>query len=200
MRSIINFSLNNKFALWMFTIIVLVAGLYSGMNMKQESLPNLSLPYLSVTTVYPGAAPEAVVDDVTAPLEQRLKNVEGVKNVTSTSLENASSIMVEFDFGQDMDQAMNSMREAIAGADLPDGVQEPSISKFSFNSFPVISLSVSGGDSLESLTQIVENEVKPELEGISGVASVSVSGQFVKEVQLKFHPEKLAQLGMSADT
>ncbi|CAM3755093.1 efflux RND transporter permease subunit [Cohnella lubricantis] len=200
MRSIINFSLNNKFALWMITIIVLVAGLYSGMNMKQESLPNLSLPYLSVTTVYPGASPDAVVEQVTAPLEQRFKNVESVKNVTSTSMENASSIMVEFDFGQDMDKAVTSLREAAGAVSLPSGAQEPSIAKFSIGSFPVISVSVSGGDDLESLTDIVNNEFKPQLEGISGVASVAVSGQFVKEVQLKFHDDKLQQLGMSQET
>lgn len=200
MRSIINFSLNNKFALWMITIIVLVAGLYSGMNMKQESLPNLSLPYLSLTTVYPGASPEAVVEQVTAPLEQRIKNVESVKNVTSTSMENASSIMVEFNYGQDMDKAISNLREAVDAVDLPTGAQEPTISKFSISSFPVISISVSGGDSLESLTDIVNNEVKPELEGIEGVASVSVSGQFEKEVQLKFHDDKLKQLGMTEDS
>ncbi|WP_027092519.1 efflux RND transporter permease subunit [Cohnella thermotolerans] len=200
MRSLINFSLNNKFALWMMTIFVLAAGLYSGMNMKQESLPNLSLPYLSVTTVYPGASPEAVVEQVTAPLEQRLKNVESVKNVTSTSMENASSILVEFDYGQDMDKAMTNLREAVDAVDLPSGAQEPSIAKFSMSSFPVISLSVSGGESLEDLTRIVTDEVQPELEGIAGVASVSVSGQYVKEVQLKFHDDKLAQLGMTKDT
>ncbi|MBB6637399.1 efflux RND transporter permease subunit [Cohnella thailandensis] len=200
MRSIIKFSLNNKFALWMITVIVLFAGLYSGMNMKQESMPNLSLPFLSVTTVYPGASPDAVVDQVTAPLEQRLKNVEGVKNVTSTSLENASSIMIEFDFGQDMTTATNNVKEAIDGVDLPDSVNVPSVAKFSINSFPVISLSVAGGESLEELTKLVENQIAPELEGTEGVASVAISGQFVKEVQLTYKKDKLAQLGLTEDT
>jgi len=200
MRSIINFSLNNKFALWMITLIVLVAGLYSGANMKQESLPNLSLPYLSVTTVFPGASPDEVVEQVTAPLEQRLKNIEAVKNVTSTSMENASSIIIEFDFGQNMDKAMTNVREAVDAVSLPSGAQEPAISKFSVNSFPVISLSASGGKDLEELTRLVNDEIKPDLEGIAGVASVTVSGQFEKEVQLKFRDDKLQQLGMTPDT
>ncbi|MFC3799986.1 efflux RND transporter permease subunit [Cohnella sp. GCM10012308] len=197
MRSIIGFSLKNKFAVWMITIIVLVAGLYSGLNMKQESLPNLSFPYLSVTTVMPGAAPQGVIEQVTEPLEQRLQNVENVKNVTSTSMSNVSNITLEFDFGQNMDRAMSDVREAIAATKLPEGAQTPTISKFSINTFPIMSLSASGEGSLEDLTKIVSDVVQPALEDISGVASVQISGQSVKEVKLAFDQAKLAQYGMT---
>ncbi|MFC5699758.1 efflux RND transporter permease subunit [Cohnella faecalis] len=203
MRSIIGFSLKNKFALWMITLIVIVAGLYSGLNMKQESLPNLTFPYLSVTTVYPGAAPDSVVEQVTSPLEKKLKNVEGVKNVTSTSMENVSSIALEFDFGQDMDKALSDIREATSGIALPSGVQAPEISKFSINSFPVISLSASGEGSLKELadlTKTVSEEVQPVLEGIPGVASVQIAGQYVQQVTLSFDKAKMAELGLSEDT
>lgn len=200
MRSVIGFSLKNKFALWMITIIVIVAGLYSGMTMKQESLPNLNLPFLSVTTVSPGSAPDAVVKQITEPLEKRLTNVEGVKNITSTSMENVSSIFVEYDFGQNMDTAVAQLREAAAEVALPEGVEAPDISKFSFNSFPVISLSASGQGSLENLTKTVTDEIQPVLEGIPGVASVQIAGQYVQEVTLKFDHAKLAELGLSEDT
>lgn len=196
MRSIIGFSLKNKFAVWMITIIVLVAGLYSGVNMKQESLPNLSFPFLSVTTVMPGAAPQGVIEQVTAPLEQRLQSVENVKNVTSTSMSNVSSINLEFDFGQNMDKAMSDVREAIAATKLPEGAQTPTISKFSMNTFPVMSLSASGG-SLEELTKTVTDVVQPALEDIPGVASVQISGQVVKQAKLTFDQAKLAQYGLT---
>lgn len=200
MKSVIGFSLKNKFALWMITIIVIVAGLYSGLTMKQESLPNLSLPFLSVTTVSPGSAPDAIVKQVTEPLEKRLKNVEGVKNITSTSMENVSSIFVEYDFGQDMDEAVAQLREASADVKLPEGVEAPSISKFSFNSFPVVSLSASGQGNLENLTKLVTEEIQPVLEGVSGVASVQIAGQYVQEVTLKFNHAKLAELGLNEAT
>jgi hydrophobic/amphiphilic exporter-1 (mainly G- bacteria), HAE1 family len=200
MRSVIGFSLNNKFALWMISLIVIVAGLYSGVTMKQESLPNLSLPFLSVTTVYPGAAPDGVVQRVTEPLEKRLQNIESVKNITSTSMENVSSIFVEFDFGQDMDKAVSSLREAAAEVKLPEGAQAPDISKFSFNSFPVISLSVSGQGNLENLTKTVSDDIQPVLEGIPGVASVQVAGQYMKEVSLDFNKAKMAELGLNEET
>ncbi|WEK54798.1 MAG: efflux RND transporter permease subunit [Candidatus Cohnella colombiensis] len=197
MRKLIGFSLKRKFAMWMMTIIVIVAGLYSGLTMKQESLPNLSFPYLSVTTIVPGAAPDAVVSQVTDPLEQRFINIDGVKNVTSTSMENVSSIILEFNFGQDMDSAINQIREAAAGAALPEGTTSPTINKFSINSFPVISLSASGAGELDQLTKIVKEEIQPQLEGISGVASVQIAGQYVQEVTLKYDDAKLAQYGLT---
>ncbi|MFC9711079.1 efflux RND transporter permease subunit [Paenibacillus sp. NPDC056933] len=202
MKGIINFSLNNKFAIWILTIIVSFAGLYSGLTMKQETIPNINVPFLSVTAIDPGAAPEGIVEDVTKPLEQTLRNVEGIKTLTSTSMENASSITLEFDYGTDLDNATAAVREALNEVQLPDGVQKPTISKFSINSFPVVSLSLSdkdGGD-LEQLTKLVETDIQPALEDIDGVAQVQVSGQYVKEVQLKFDQKKMNQLGLTEDT
>jgi HAE1 family hydrophobic/amphiphilic exporter-1 len=202
MKGIINFSLNNKFAIWILTIIVSFAGLYSGLTMKQETIPNINVPFLSITAIDPGAAPEGIVEDVTKPLEQTLRNVEGIKTLTSTSMENASSITLEFDYGTDLDNATAAVREALNEVQLPDGVQKPTISKFSINSFPVVSLSLSdkdGGD-LEQLTRLVETDIQPALEDIDGVAQVQVSGQYVKEVQLKFDQKKMNELGLTEDT
>ncbi|MEK5257249.1 efflux RND transporter permease subunit [Paenibacillus sp. FSL F4-0125] len=202
MKSLINFSLRNKFAIWLLTIIIVFAGLYSGLTMKQETLPNISIPYLSVTTIYPGAAPEGVVNDVSKPLEQKLRNVDGVKTITSTSLENASSIQIEFDYGTNLDNATAAVRESLNEVSLPDNAQKPSISRFSLSSMPVVSLSLSNGDSedLEELTRIAENDIRPALEDVEGVASIQISGQYVKEVSLKFNQDKLSQYGLTEDT
>ncbi|WP_341346120.1 efflux RND transporter permease subunit [Paenibacillus sp. FSL H3-0469] len=202
MKSLINFSLRNKFAVWLLTIIIVFAGLYSGMTMKQETLPNISIPYLSITTIYPGAAPEGVVNDVSKPLEQKLRNVDGVKMLTSTSLENASSVTIEFDYGTNLDNATAAVREALNEVALPDNVQKPQISRFSLSSLPVISLSISDESSgdLEELTRVAENDIRPALEDIEGVASVQIAGQYVKEVSLKFNQEKLKQYGLTEDT
>jgi len=201
MRSVIRFSLDNKFALLLMTLIVAAAGIHSGLNMKRESIPDISLPYLSVTTVYPGASPETVVERVTAPLEQRLKSVRSVENIMSPSMENASSLIIEFDYGTDMDRAASEIREAISDVRLPEEAAEPRIERFSFNSIPVISLSASAdGMSMEELTRLVEEAIRPALEGIEGVASVQVYGQHVKEVRLRYDDAKMAELGLSRDT
>ncbi|WP_034761116.1 efflux RND transporter permease subunit [Rossellomorea vietnamensis] len=201
MNSIINFVLKNKFAVWLMTIIVIIAGLYSGFNMKLETLPNINTPIVSVTTVYPGATPEDVADKVSEPIEKRLKNLDGVNVVSSTSYQNASAVQIEYKFSKDMDEAKTEVEEALSDLPFPDGVNEPEVSRLNFNAFPVIALSVANEDqSLAQLTSTVEDTIVPELEGVDGVASVQASGQQVQEARLVFDEEKLAKYGLTEET
>ena len=202
MKGIINFSLRNKLAIWILTIILTFGGLYSGLTMKQETIPNINIPFLNITAIYPGAAPEGVVEDVTKPLEETLRNVDGIKSITSTSMENVSSVMIEFDYGTNLDNATAAVREVLNDVPLPDDAQKPTISKFSINSFPVASISLSGkdGESLEDLTRLAENEIAPAFEDVDGVASVQVSGQYTREVTLTFDQNKMNELGLTEDT
>lgn len=201
MKGIIRFSLNNKFALWIITIIIVVAGLYAGLNMKQETLPNLEIPILQVTTVYPGAAPGDVVDNVSKPMEQRIKNLNGVKNVNSTSMANVSNLVVEYDYNQDMDKAASEVQAALTDIKLPQGAQQPKVNRISLNTFPVISLSITvESKSAEELTKIMEEKVGPALKGLPGVFSADISGQQLKEVQIKFDTDKMNSLGLTIET
>src|SRR6185312_14520739 len=105
MNKIINFSLKNKFAVWLLAIIVTIAGIYSGLNMKLETIPDITTPVVTVTTVYPGATPAEVADKVSKPMEEQLQNLNGVNVVSSSSFQNASSIQVEYDFDKNMEKA-----------------------------------------------------------------------------------------------
>ncbi|MGE6753351.1 efflux RND transporter permease subunit [Rossellomorea sp. NPDC071047] len=201
MNSIINFVLKNKFAVWLMTIIVIIAGLYSGFNMKLETLPNINTPIVSVTTVYPGATPEDVAEKVSEPIEKRLKNLNGVNVVSSTSYQNASAVQIEYKFSKDMDEAKTEVEDALSDLSFPEGVNEPEVSRLSFNAFPIIALSVANDDqSLAQLTSTVEETIVPQLEGVDGVASVQVSGQQVQEAQVVFDQEKLAEYGLTEET
>ncbi|WP_307893567.1 efflux RND transporter permease subunit [Bacillus swezeyi] len=201
MNSIINFVLKNKFAVWLMTIIVTVAGLYAGLNMKQESIPDVNMPYLTISTTYPGAAPSQVADEVTKPIEQAMQNVDGVSVVTSTSYENASSVMIEYDYEKDMDKAKTEAAEALENVSLPDNAKDPEISRYSMNSFPILTLSVSSSkDNLQELTKKVEDGLVPKLEGVEGAASVQVSGQQVEEVEFSFKEDKMKEYGLDEDT
>ncbi|TMU84935.1 efflux RND transporter permease subunit [Bacillus sp. BHET2] len=201
MNSIINFVLKNKFAVWLMTIIVIIAGLYSGFNMKLETLPNINTPIVSITTVYPGATPEDVADKVSEPIEKRLKNLDGVNVVSSTSYQNASAVQIEYKFSKDMDEAKTEVEEALADLPFPEGVNDPEVSRLSFNAFPVIALSVANEDqSLAQLTSTVEDTIVPQLEGVEGVASVQASGQQVQEAQIVFDQDKLAENGLTEET
>ncbi|MGE6379634.1 efflux RND transporter permease subunit [Peribacillus muralis] len=200
MNSIIKFSLKNKLAIWLLTIIIVAAGLYSGLNMKQETIPNISTPLISVSTVYPGAAPEEVADKLTDQIEQKVTNLAGVELVSSSSMANVSSVQLQYDYDTDMDDAVKDVKEALENLELPEGVDEPSVSKLELNAFPVVALSVTDKDSdLPELTTNVEDVLVPKLEGIDGVTSVTISGQQVNEGSLEFDQKKMAQYGLSEE-
>ncbi|MCI2252816.1 efflux RND transporter permease subunit [Domibacillus sp. PGB-M46] len=201
MNALINFVLKNKFAVWLMTIIITAAGLYAGLSMKLETIPNITPPIVTVTTVYPGATPEEVADSVSEPIEKQLQNLGGVKVVSSTSYQNASSVQIEYSFSTDMEKAEQEAKEALGGLDFPENVQEPDVSRLSINAFPVMALSLSDQNlSLEELTTLVEEEIVPEIEGTEGVASVQISGQQVEEAAVVFDQAKLAQLKLDEDT
>ncbi|MGB7999645.1 MAG: efflux RND transporter permease subunit [Anaerobacillus sp.] len=201
MRKLIQFSLNNKFAVWLLTIIVTAAGLYSGFNMKMETIPNINTPLVSVTTVYPGATPEEVSDKVSEPIENKVESLSGVKVVSSSSFENASNVQIEYNFSKNMDDAEDEVRETLQTLQLPDEVQDPDVSRLSFNAFPVMSLSVSEEDSsLTELTQRVEDDVLPAIEGVEGVSSVSIAGQEIEEVSFSFKDDKMEEYGLDEET
>ncbi|WP_195573813.1 efflux RND transporter permease subunit [Paenibacillus sp. 1001270B_150601_E10] len=201
MNGLIRFTLNNKFAVWLMTIIVTAAGIYSGLNMKMETLPDITTPLVTVTTVYPGATPQEVADQVTKPIEQKVQNLSGVNVVSSSSFQNASQIQIEYDFETDMDKAVDEVKEVLADESFPEGVQSPQVSRLSFNAFPVMTYGISDEkQSLASLTKQVNDEILPKFEGLDGVAQVQITGQHVQEVQLAFDEAKLKQYGLTQDT
>lgn len=201
MKRIIQFSIKNKFAIWLLTFIIVAAGLYSGLNMKLETIPNINTPLVSVTTVYPGATPNEVANKITSPIENRVKSLDGVSMVSSSSFQNASSIQIEYNFSKDMDKAQQEVKDALTDLTFPDGVQEPEVSRLSFNAFPILSLSASNENiPLAKLTKTIEDEVVPTLEGLDGVSSVQISGQMVNNVQLSFKGDQLKKYGLDEDT
>ncbi|MBT2571215.1 efflux RND transporter permease subunit [Planococcus sp. ISL-110] len=201
MKKIINFSLNNKFAIWILTLMIVVAGLYAGLTMKQESIPSITLPAVTVVTTYPGAAPDEIMEEVTIPMEQRIQNMNGVELTTSTSMANASTIQVQYDFEVDMDEATRELEDALSQISIPEAANEPQVSRISLDAFPVLTLSISdSGRSLEELTASVEENVLPALEGVPGLSDAQVSGQRVQKVTMSFDQQALAQYGLTEET
>ncbi|AQQ55482.1 efflux RND transporter permease subunit [Planococcus lenghuensis] len=201
MKKIIDFSLKNKFAIWILTIMVVVAGLYAGLTMKQESIPNITVPAATVITVYPGAAPDEVMDEITVPFEQRIQNMNGVELTTSTSMANASIIQIQYDFDVDMDEAVREVEDALSQIEIPDRAEDPTVDRISIDAFPVLTLSISDPDrSLEELTDVVEDDVLPQLEGVAGLSDAQISGQRIQKVTMNFNEEQMAQYGLTEET
>ncbi|MFT9598618.1 efflux RND transporter permease subunit [Mesobacillus sp.] len=198
MKNLVNFVLGNKLAVWLLTIIITVSGIYSGTRMNMETIPNISIPYLMVMDVYPGATPEKVMEDVSIPIEKAVEGLEDVKYVYSNSYSNMSSIQVEYEYGIDMDEAKRALQSALDTIKLPEGAQEPTITAISMNMMPVAALSVSSStEDIVELTSTVEEIILPKIDKIDGVASVTMTGQHIEEVNLTYDEAKLSQFGLT---
>ena len=199
-KGLVNFVLKNKLAVWLLTIIITVSGIYSATQMKTETIPDISIPYLMVMDVYPGATPEKVMEDISIPIEKAVEGLEDVKSVYSNSYSNMSNIQVEYEYGIDMDEAKRALESALNTVNLPEGAQEPKITAISMNMMPVVALSVSSEkEDIVQLTSTVEDTLLPKIEKIDGVGSVTVTGQHIKEVELTYNNAKMAELGLTED-
>ncbi|MFD1781348.1 efflux RND transporter permease subunit [Fredinandcohnia salidurans] len=201
MRGIANFVLKNKLAVWLLTIIITVSGIYSGTQMKTETIPDISIPFLMVMDVYPGATPEQVMEDVSMPIEKAVEGLDGVKSVYSNSYSNMANIQVEYEYGEDMDEAKRALQSALDAVTLPEATQEPVITAISMNMMPVVALSVSSTtEDIVELTSTVEDVILPKIEKLDGVGSATITGQHIEEVQLTYNTKKMAELDLTEDT
>ncbi|MFJ7667962.1 efflux RND transporter permease subunit [Lysinibacillus sp. NPDC097195] len=200
MKGLVNFVLKNKLAVWLLTIIITVSGIYSGTRMKMESIPDISIPYLIVMGVYPGATPEQVMNELSIPFEKSIESLEDVKAVYSTSSSNIAQVQVEYDYGIDMDEKKRQLESALDNVKLPEGAQEPTIMAISMNMMPVVALSVSSSkEDIVELTSTVEDLLLPKIEKIDGVASATITGQHIEQVSFKYDEAKMAELGLTED-
>ncbi|AVK82975.1 Swarming motility protein SwrC [Lysinibacillus sp. B2A1] len=201
MKGLVNFVLKNKLAVWLLTIIITVSGIYSGTRMKMESIPDISIPYLIVMGVYPGATPEQVMNELSIPFEKSIESLEDVKAVYSTSSSNVSQVQVEYDYGIDMDEKKRQLESALDDVKLPEGAQKPTIMAISMNMMPVVALSVSSSkEDIVELTSTVEDILLPKIEKIDGVASATITGQHINQISFNYDEDKMAALGLTEDT
>ncbi|MEK4628693.1 efflux RND transporter permease subunit [Solibacillus sp. FSL R7-0682] len=201
MNGLVNFVLKNKLAVWLLTIIITFSGIYSASRMKMESIPDISIPFLIVMGVYPGATPEQVMNDVSVPYEKALESLEDVKAVYSTSSSNVSQVQVEYEYGVDMDEKKRDLEAALDNVVVPEGVQEPSVMAISMNMMPVIALSISSTEEdIVELTSTVEDLILPKLNKIDGVASATITGQHIEEVSFTYDTAKMESLGLTEDS
>lgn len=172
-------SVKKPMTIFVAVIVVIVLGIVSVFKMTPDLLPNMDFPYAIILTTYPGQTPETVESVVTKPLEQSLSTIDGVKTITSTSSDNYSMLTLEFEDGTNMDTATVDMRgnlDTIKDA-WPDGVGSPYLMKINPNMMPVAMVAVDydGYDTVQ-ISDYVNDELKNQLEGIDGVASVSTKG------------------------
>lgn len=191
------FSVKRPYTVLVGVVLILVLGYVSFTSMQTDLLPDMNLPYAIVYTTYIGASPEEVETTVTRSIEQAMATISNIENISSTSSENLSMVILEFAQTANMDSITVDMREKldqIEGA-WSDSVGNPIIMKLNPDMMPVMVAALEGGDLSQSeLTDLVENEIQPELESIEGVASVSSTGTIEEQIQVVLREDKIKEV------
>src|SRR5712691_4553313 len=193
-------SLKNRSLIALATIAILLIGAIVIPTLKQELFPSLDFPAVSVVTVYAGASPSIVEHDVTNPLEQSVQGIAGIQQMTSYSNQGVSIIVVQYNFGTDINQAQQTLTQHVnqAQASLPSGIT-PQVQTFSVDSLPVIQLAVTSSEDPVTLAAQVKQEVVPVLQGIDGVANASVTGVHQQIVTVTLDLKKVQAAGLTVN-
>lgn len=196
------FSVKRPVTIFMVVLIVLLLGGVSFSKLAIDLMPDIEIPIVAVVTPYEGAGPEEVEKTVTKLYESQMASLSGVDTIISQSSAGQSMIMMEFNFGTNLDEAVNSIRERIGmfSMVMPDKVSDSTIVKMDMNSMPIMMLTVSGDRHLDDVRKIVDDTIAPRLERGDGIAAVTVSGGNEQQVEIEVDPLKLQAYGVTVDT
>ncbi|MBQ9400385.1 MAG: efflux RND transporter permease subunit [Bacteroidales bacterium] len=183
-------------------IACMVFGVYSLINTSIAQFPEFDANVIMVMSSYQGANASDIENNLTKTLENALNGVEDLKNLTSNSKENISLLTLEFEYGTDIEEATNNVRDKLdmVSSVLPDGASQPTIFKFSADDMPIMMLSATATESLEGLDKILDDRVTTNLARVPGVGTVSVSGAPTREIQVYCDPAKLQAYGLTVST
>ena len=180
---------------------VMVFGLFSLMNLAVDQYPEIEIPQISVITFYPGANAADIETNITRILEDNLNTVSNLKKLTSKSQDNVSMIIVEFEYGSDLTEGANEIRDVVSRSQsqLPDDIDYPTIFKFSTSMIPVIMLAVTADESYPALKKILDDKFVNVLNRVDGVGAVTVMGAPEREVQVNVDPAKLEAYNLTVE-
>ena len=178
-------------------ILVLAAGIFTYRTLPVELFPEIEFPLVTVTTFYPSANPDAVAKEVTAPIENAIKGIDGLDSIQSISSENRAVVIATFEFGTDMVDAENVINSNINGVRFPDGVGSPIVGRISPDTFPVLQLSVVGDRDIVEVQEILESRILPAISGVDGVFAVEVTGDVQRRVLVTVDPDRMMEKGIS---
>ena len=175
-------------------------GLNAWRKLGLELMPRIDAPYITVTTVYPGASPEQIETDVAKRIEDIVVTIDGLKHVSSGCMENVCQTLLEFELDVDVDIAATDVREKLdlIKADFPADVEDPKILKFDINAKPIINLALTGDVSIDELYDFADNTLRDRITVISGVADVELIGGAKREVRVRLDRDKLASKSLSS--
>lgn len=188
-----DWAVNNDTSVFILTLIIIVFGLISYAKMPKEQFPEIRIPMVYVNTIYPGNSPVDVENLVTRHIEKQLKSVKGVKKITSTSAQDISAVVVEFNENVDVSKAVQDTKDAVdkAKKDLPKDLdQDPSVTELDFSEIPIMTVNLSGDFEVDKLKDYAEY-LEDEIEELPEVARVDIAGSLEREIQINADPFKM---------
>ncbi|MDF2664483.1 MAG: cation/multidrug efflux pump [Microbacterium sp.] len=191
-------SLKNRALIALVTIVAAIFGGLALTNLKQELIPSIQFPQLAVVTTYPGASPEVVEADVSTPIENAIRGVDGLESTTATSTTNSSIVSASFTYGTDLASAQQKILAAIARIkdQLPESA-DTTVASASIDDFPVIQLAVTGFSDAEAVQSTLQTSIIPDLEDVKGVNGAQIVGGTAQRVTITPDAGKLAERGYS---
>ena len=185
----------------LIVVALVVFSVSSLLGFKLELTPSMELPMLIVVSVYPGADPETVDELVTKVVEEAGSSLSGVEDVTSVSMENMSQVLFQYEYGADIDKCYSDLRSALdtASLSLPDDVDTPTVIEMNMNSMPNMYISATETGDID-LLKVIKESVVPDLEKISGVAKVEVSGGSEEYIRVELNEMLMNQYGLTMDS
>jgi HAE1 family hydrophobic/amphiphilic exporter-1 len=184
----------------LFAAALFVAGISSWGSLKQELLPDIEFPVITVVTPYPGAGSSDVLEQVTRPIERTIGAVPRLELIQSTSSNSISLVVTQFTFGTDVPKTTQEIEDALAKANLPTGAA-PTVQALNINAAPVVisSIAATSPDGLEAAAEIARREIVPEVAAIEGVARADLTGGLETRLAVTLDPARLAASNVSAD-
>ncbi|OQA90980.1 MAG: Swarming motility protein SwrC [Elusimicrobia bacterium ADurb.Bin231] len=195
------FSVNKRVTISMLIMIVVLGGIVAFFGLGLDLMPELEFPMITVVTKYEGVAPEDIENLITRPVEEVCSTLKNVKNITSSSEEGTSSVMVEFEWGINIDFAAQDARESLDRLKmvLPEDADDPMVMKFDPSQMPILVYGISGMENTMELKDYIEDNVTPRLERIEGVAMAMALGGLEREINVLVDRTKLEAYTLSLD-
>ena len=193
MKSFISLIVRRPITILMIIISILILGLISLSRLSIDSMPNMQMPYISIRTIYRNAGPEEIEKSITKIVEGAIATVNNIKNITSYSRENSSDVMVEFNWGVDLREASEDIREALERIydSLPDNADKPNIRKFATNDTSLMEVAIYGLEDKATLYTIAENQIAPKIKQAKGVAQAETRGGLKRQIKIDVNLNRL---------
>ena len=194
-----SWAIDNKTTIYLLTIFITLAGILTYRSIPKEQFPDIVIPTIYVSTVYPGAAPKDVENLVSKNIEKQIKSIAGVKKVTSTSIQDFSSVVVEFNTNVDVPVAKQKVKDAVdrAKKDLPQDLPaDPNVMEVEFSEMPILFVNIAGNYSLDELKKYAE-ELQDKIEGMKEITRVDMVGALEREIQVNVDMYKAAAAKIS---